>query len=96
MSDIVKLAVPTINGTRLVQTTGGVWYMDHPKLTRSVRVEGARASEAVDQLLTANGYPSADDCAGGNPEQQTEAGVICSHPDIDCHGDPLILRYKRA
>lgn len=78
MSDIVKLAIPTVNGARLVQSSGGVWYVDHPRLRKPAAIdcEGMRPAELINGVLDMDGYPTAEDCGGGNPETRTESGII--------------------
>ena len=97
-SDVVKLVAPVVNGSRLVQSSAGVWYMDHPNLAKPAKIdsEGMSPAELINGVLDLDGYPTAKDCNGGNPETRTESGIIISDPDIDVVGNPLTLKLKHA
>jgi len=93
-SDIVKLVAPVSNGNNLVQSSGGIWYLDGPGLLVKTDASGA----IVNETLEAAGYPTVDDCAGPRAKMRTQHGVIFSHPDIDCQ-PPIalsILGKRRA
>jgi hypothetical protein len=82
-SCVVELAAPTLNGRKLVQSSGGIWYHDDPN-EGLVKVQGHPNGKGptamVNTLLTLSGYPTAQQCTphkglvgNGNAEQ---AGTI--------------------
>jgi len=97
MSDVVKLAIPTVGGARLVQSSGGVWYKDHPRLIKPVQLDRElSAAETINGVLDMDGYPTAAECSGGNPDSYAESGVIVSYPDMDVKGHPLTLKLRHG